>query len=505
MADLSHLDPAPGPALPAEPRGRIPLDFIRSLRERADIVAVVDRHVKMRKQGKDYAARCPFHAEDSPSFTVSPGKAFYHCFGCGAHGDAIDFLQRHLGLPFADAVRQLAAEMGVPVPTEPGTRPARPVHKTVALDRPAEDRDEPIPLPDDLAAFLCGAQGRLDDERAVRYLQARHIPLELARAHGLGFAPQGFRGLPGGMAHDGPRIVAPHTRPDGVVVGLYGRRIDQCDKGLRHRNLGEQKGGIFNAPALALRGGPLWLCEGVFDALSLAAIGIERPVAIFGLGRMRWSWLAPSQRELVLAVDTDAAGEKAVAGFLREAAMRGLAVSRLTADEMGGRKDINEALVAGALRIEGMQTSIPHEVMRSGEETKPGEFAAPPVVQAYADPSSAWWRQLASVTDEAPEGLSAAKWLAFAPLCRRFAFEHGEQAAALGWTLDELVSLPTMGTGADAGALWDVACAGANELAVFDDRIEIRAHTGSKLTVRRAYLRPSGVLPWAPPWVRDSA
>jgi hypothetical protein len=496
MADLSHLDLTPDPALPTELRGRIPLDFIRFLRERADIVAVVERHVKLRKQGKDYVGRCPFHAEDSPSFTVSPTKQFYHCFGCSLHGDAIDFLQRHLGLPFADAVRQLAAEMGVRVPTEPGTRPAKPVQKVVALDRPTEDGDEPIPLPDDLAAFLRGAQDRLDDERAVRYLQARHIPLELARDHGLGYAPQGFRGLPGGMAHDGPRIVAPHTRPDGAPVSLYGRRIDECDKGLRHRNLFSQSRGIFNAPALALQGGPLWLCEGVFDALSLAAIGVERPVAIFGLGRMRWSWLAPSQRELVLAVDTDAAGENAVAGFLREAAMRGLAVSRLTADEMGGRKDINEAHVAGVLRIEGLQTSIPHEVLRTDEGIgSPGEPAEPPAVQAYADPSAPWWRQLAAVPDEAPAGVPAAKWLAFAPLCRRFALEHGEQAAALGWTLDELASLPTIGTGADSGALWEAACAGADELTVRDDRIEIRAHTGSVLTVRRAYLRPSRVLP----------
>jgi hypothetical protein len=487
MADLSHLNLPADPPQPAGHRGRIPDDFVRTLRERADILEVVERHVKLRKQGRDHVGRCPFHEDDSPSFTVSPGKQFYHCFGCGLHGDAIDFLGRHLGLAFPDAVRQLAAEMGVPVPTEPGARPARPAHKTVRLDRPTEDRDEPIPLPDDLAAFLADTQARLDDERAVRYLQARHIPLELARAHGLGFAPQGFRGLPGGMPHDGPRIVAPHTRPDGVVVGLYGRRIDQCDKGLRHRNLGEQKGGIFNAPALALQGGPLWLCEGVFDCLSLAAIGIERPVAIFGLGRMRWSWLAAGQRELVLAVDTDAAGEKAVAGFLREATLRGLVVLRLTAEEMGGRKDVGEAYVAGVLTVGDsvLTTSTPHEDHGSAS-------------------SSSWRSLLLGVTDDEREGFSGAQWIGFVAVCRRFALEHAVQAEALGWSLEELASLPTMRTGTDAGALWDVACAGSVEVRLHADRIEMVTPSGSVLVTHRRDLRPSRVLPWSPPWDRGA-
>lgn len=505
MADLTGIDLTPDPALPREPRGRFPDGFIRGLRERADILAIVERHVKLRKQGRDHVGPCPFHEDSSPSFTVSPGKQFFHCFGCGLHGDAIDFLGRHLGLSFPDAVRQLAAEMGVPVPSEPASKPARPAHKTVMLDRPTEDGDEPVPLPDDLAAFLRDAQARLDDERAVAYLAARRIPLELARAHGLGFAPRGFRGLPGGMPHDGPRLVVPHTDPQGVPVSLYGRRIDECDKALRHRHLSERPRGIFNAPALARTDGPLWLCEGAFDALSLAASGIERPVAIFGLGRMRWSWLAAGQRELVLAVDTDAAGEAGVAKFLREASLRGLVVSRLTPEEMGGRKDVNEALVAGVLHVGALpadlHTSTPHEV---NEPAAPGRTVPANLQKGSAPDAAPWWRRLAEVPDEPPNGVQAPKWLAFAPLCRRFALEQAEQAAALGWTLDELASLPTMGTGTDAGALWDAACAGADELAVFADRIEIRAHTGSVLTVRRAYLRASGVLPWSPPWARGA-
>ena len=488
MADLSHLN------LPAAvPRGRIPDDFIRSLRERADIVSVIDRHVPLKKRGKDHWARCPFHEDGSPSFSVNEGKRFYHCFGCNAHGDALDFLVRHLGLSFPDAVRQLAGEMGLQVPHEPAAKPARPVPKVVRLERPTEDGDEPVALPDDLAAFLRGAQDRLDDPRAVAYLEQRRIPLALARRYGLGFAPAGFRGLPGGLLNDGPRIVAPHTRPDGVPVSLYGRRIDECDKSLRHRHLSERSRGIFNAPTLGQTDGPLWLCEGVFDALSLAAVGVARPVAIFGLGRMRWSWLASGQRELVLAIDTDAAGEKAVGGFLREAAMRGLVVSRLTSGEMGGAKDVNEALAGGVLRIDGLPaiptTSVPHEVHTS--------TASSALVAELA--------RLAHVPDEVPDGAPRAKWMRFAPLCRRFALEYAERAAALGWTLDELASLPTMRTGTDAGALWDAACAGADALEVFADRIELRTHAGSVLTVRRVHLRPSGIMPWAAPWERDAA
>src|ERR1700752_929001 len=94
----------------------IPQPFIQELLNRVDIVGVVDRHVKLKRAGANYVACCPFHTEKTPSFTVSPTKQFYHCFGCGAHGTAIGFLMEHAGMSFPEAVEQLAGQVGLAVP-----------------------------------------------------------------------------------------------------------------------------------------------------------------------------------------------------------------------------------------------------------------------------------------------------------------------------------------------------------------------------------------------------
>src|SRR5690554_4917953 len=101
--------------------GLIPKDFIQDLVARADVVEVVDSRVRLKKAGRNYQACCPFHNEKSPSFTVAPDKQFYHCFGCGAHGNALDFLMEYDGLDFPDAVEELASILGVEVPREKGT------------------------------------------------------------------------------------------------------------------------------------------------------------------------------------------------------------------------------------------------------------------------------------------------------------------------------------------------------------------------------------------------
>jgi hypothetical protein len=493
VADVTHLNLPDDPPQPGGHRGRIPDDFVRSLRERADIVAVVDRRLPLTKRGKDHWARCPFHEDRSPSFSVSGPKGFYHCYGCGEHGDAVAFVMKHDGMGFADAVRQVAAEAGVPVPNEPaGTRPARRMPKSVRLERLPADRDEPVAAPESVVAFMREAQDRIGDPAAVAYLERRGIPLAVAQRFGLGFATGGFRGLPDGIddagevkvcGFDGPRIVAPHMTPDGELVNVYGRRIDGRDV-LKHRHLGFGPAGLFNAEAVRGSDGALWIAEGVFDAISLALAGVERPVAIFGLGRMRWGWISPAQREIVLAVDTDAAAGAAADRFLREATMRGHIVSRLTAEEMGGHKDANEAHVAGALAIGGapaggeiLTTSLPHE-------------------DNEAASSSSWRSLLLGLADDAGEGFSGAEWLAFVATCKRFALEHAAQAEALGWTIEELASLPTMRTGTDAGALWDAADAGAVEVRLHADRIEMVTATGSVLKTHRRDLRPSGVLPF---------
>ena len=105
--------------------GLIPKQFIVDLIDRADVVEVVGRHVQLKKAGKEFKACCPFHDEKTPSFTVSPGKGFYHCFGCGVHGNALDFLMQYDHMEFVDAVESLANSMGVEVPREESQRPAR--------------------------------------------------------------------------------------------------------------------------------------------------------------------------------------------------------------------------------------------------------------------------------------------------------------------------------------------------------------------------------------------
>ena len=96
----------------------IPQSFIQDLLGRVDIVEVIDRHVKLKRAGSNYSACCPFHSEKSPSFTVSPTKQFYHCFGCGAHGTAVGFLMEYSGMGFVEAVKDLAQSIGMKVPEE---------------------------------------------------------------------------------------------------------------------------------------------------------------------------------------------------------------------------------------------------------------------------------------------------------------------------------------------------------------------------------------------------
>ena len=110
----------------------IPQDFIQALLGRVDIVDVIDRHVRLKKAGANYKACCPFHNEKTPSFNVSPSKQFYHCFGCGAHGNAIGFVMEYSGLTYPDAIRELAQQVGMEVPEVRGGPPARRPRRTRA-------------------------------------------------------------------------------------------------------------------------------------------------------------------------------------------------------------------------------------------------------------------------------------------------------------------------------------------------------------------------------------
>jgi hypothetical protein len=147
-------------------------------------------------------------------------------------------------------------------------------------------------------------------------------------------------------------MVFPHTTPDGLLVNLYGRAVgtaEQVPKAKRHDHLPGAKG-YFNAAVLQTGAGLLWVCEGAFDALALLAAGVPRVVAIFGVHGWRWDWVR-EVRELVFALDADAAGQQQWRQLARQAALRGKQVRVLPTAAYGGYKDVNEAWAAGVLAV----------------------------------------------------------------------------------------------------------------------------------------------------------
>src|SRR6185437_12735233 len=160
----------------------IPQEFIQSLLGRVDIVDVVDRYVKLKKAGANFQACCPFHTEKTPSFTVSPTKQFYHCFGCGAHGNAIGFLMEYSGLAYPEAIRALAETVGMPVPETRG--PPRPG----GAEAPA--------LTARMMEALSFYRAELKKSKAaIEYLKGRGLSGEIAARYGLGYAPDGWQNL----------------------------------------------------------------------------------------------------------------------------------------------------------------------------------------------------------------------------------------------------------------------------------------------------------------------
>jgi len=159
----------------------IPNDFISTLLSRVDIVDVVDRNVPLKKAGANYQACCPFHSEKTPSFTVSPTKQFYHCFGCGAHGTAIGFLMEYGGKSFPEAVEELARDAGLEVPH---------VERAGEKEHRAEVADATSTLL--TAARFYRAQLK-DAPRAIDYLKRRGLTGAIAARFGIGYAPDGWQ------------------------------------------------------------------------------------------------------------------------------------------------------------------------------------------------------------------------------------------------------------------------------------------------------------------------
>ncbi|MGA0114129.1 MAG: DNA primase [Burkholderiales bacterium] len=309
----------------------IPQSFIQDLLGRVDIVEVVDRHVKLKRSGANYSACCPFHSEKSPSFTVSPTKQFYHCFGCGAHGTAIGFMMEYGGMGFVDAVKDLAQSVGMQVPEEQRSEQAQ---------RRAEEG------PDLYGVLLQAAQfyrNQLKDTpQAIEYLKRRGLSGEIAKRFGIGYAPDGWQNLEQvfpdyankalnaaglvkqneeGRRYDvfRDRIMFPIVDVRGNIIGFGGRVLGDGEP--KYLNSPEtavfEKGrelyGLFQARRAIRDAGCVIVVEGYMDVVALAQAGIEYAVATLGTATtpIHVQKLLRQSDEVVFCFDGDAAGRRA--------------------------------------------------------------------------------------------------------------------------------------------------------------------------------------------------
>jgi DNA primase len=307
----------------------IPQSFIQELLSRVDVVEVVDRLVPLKKAGANYAACCPFHAEKSPSFTVSPTKQFYHCFGCGAHGSAIGFLMEYSGLSYPEAIRELAGQIGLNVPEdESATRTATPDTSSLSetMARAAKFYREQLK----------------SSARAVDYLKRRGLTGEIAAQFGLGYAPDAWQSLEAVFADYGARellevglviendqgrrydrfrdrIMFPIQDQRGNVIGFGGRVIDQGEP--KYLNSPEtplfEKGrelyGLTQARAAIRDVDSVIVVEGYMDVVALAQHGVPNAVATLGTATTgtHVQKLLRQAGRVIFCFDGDNAGRKA--------------------------------------------------------------------------------------------------------------------------------------------------------------------------------------------------
>ncbi|MCP8899421.1 DNA primase [Gilvimarinus xylanilyticus] len=316
---------------------RIPQSFIDELLDRLDIVEVVDHRVKLKKTGKNYAACCPFHDEKTPSFTVSPDKQFYYCFGCGASGNAVGFLMDYERLPFPEAVEQLAHLCAMEVPKEE-TSPA--VSKQERLRKRLYELLQKSS--DFYQQQLREHPGRA---KAVDYLKSRGLDGRIARDYGIGYAPPGWDNLLSNLGTSGEareglltsgmliqpentdrlydrfryRIVFPIHDTRGRVIGFGGRVLgDDKPKYLNSPETpvfhkGRELYGLYEARE-AYRNLPrLLVVEGYMDVVSLAQFGIRYGVATLGTacGEEHLERAFRYTSEVVFCFDGDSAGRRA--------------------------------------------------------------------------------------------------------------------------------------------------------------------------------------------------
>lgn len=286
--------------------GRIPRSFIDDLLSRLDIVEVIDARVKLKKAGKNYSACCPFHNEKTPSFSVSPEKQFYHCFGCGVHGNAIDFVMEFDRLEFVDAIEELASSLGLDVPREQSNGFSGPTSSS-------EDKRDLYQLMEQIAQFY-KSQLRTDKGTvAIEYLKQRGLSGEIVKQYGIGFVPDDwdqvkrrFGSHPdnhkalvtGGMLIENDsgrsydrfrgRVMFPIRDRRGRVIGFGGRVIgDGTPKYLNSPETpifhkGRELYGLHEVLKAHREPAQLVVVEGYMDVVALAQFGVDYAVASLG-------------------------------------------------------------------------------------------------------------------------------------------------------------------------------------------------------------------------------
>ncbi|WP_416305514.1 DNA primase [Neptunicella sp. SCSIO 80796] len=327
--------------------GRIPRDFIDDLIARSDIVEVIDSRVRLKKAGKNHQACCPFHNEKSPSFTVSQEKQFYHCFGCGAHGNVISFLMEHDRLEFPEAIEELAHYHGVEVPREESTTP-------VFSAEQKQQRQDDYELLEKVARFFAHQlKHHQQGSKAVDYLKGRGLSGEVVKTFGIGYAPpewdtalgafgrtpqlqqqlvdlaivsQNDKGRRFDFFRD--RIMFPIRDKRGRVIGFGGRVLEKND-GPKYLNSPEtrvfHKGnelyGLFQLKQAHRSPTRTLIVEGYMDVVALAQFGIDYAVASLGTATTpeHIQSLFRTAPQLVCCYDGDRAGRDAAWRALQNA------------------------------------------------------------------------------------------------------------------------------------------------------------------------------------------
>ena len=311
----------------------IPQSFIQELLTRVDIVDVVGRSVKLKKAGANYQGLCPFHNEKTPSFSVSPTKQFYHCFGCGAHGSSINFLMEHFGMGFVEAVHELARDAGLTVPEDnsrEGRDAAQKASQQLALSQ----------WMDRAAAYY---RLRLKETpAAIQYLKDRGVSGETAKRFGLGYAPAGWRNLEGvlpdyaaedaeraglviagdeGRRYDRfrERVMFPIRNPRGQIIGFGGRVMGAGEPKYLNSpegplfSKGHELYGLYEAREGIRETGRVLVVEGYMDVVMLHQYGCTYAVATLGTATtaVHITKLLRQADRIVFAFDGDSAGRRA--------------------------------------------------------------------------------------------------------------------------------------------------------------------------------------------------